>query len=131
MARQGVSTRDALKVMAGFGLESLSSAQASRATARMDAELEAWRTRRLGAFPTCPSPCLFLGRATRRPASTAQIGSGWVRDAAILSAIEGQEAFDPISEGDRASRPWREAQKGLLAVRGDPHRAPAGRAIRP
>jgi len=62
MARQGVSTRDALKVMAGFGLESLSSAQASRATARMGAELEAWRTRRLGAFTYLfLPPCLFPG----------------------------------------------------------------------
>jgi transposase-like protein len=48
---QGVSTRDALKVMAEFGLDSLSSAQVSRAAALLDAELEAWRTRQLGAFP--------------------------------------------------------------------------------
>jgi hypothetical protein len=42
---QGVSTRDVEKVMAEFGLESLSSSQVSRAAALLDAELEAWRTR--------------------------------------------------------------------------------------
>lgn len=47
---QGVSTRDVEKVMAEFGLESLSSSQVSRATALLDGELEAWRTRPLGAF---------------------------------------------------------------------------------
>ena len=45
-----MSTRDVEKVMAEFGLESLSSAQVSRAAALMDAALEAWRTRQLGAF---------------------------------------------------------------------------------
>jgi len=44
---QGVSTRDAAKVMREFGLESLSSTQVSRAAALLDEELEAWRTRRL------------------------------------------------------------------------------------
>jgi transposase-like protein len=61
---QGVSTRDVEKVMAEFGLESLSSSpplvdrkrstagqRVSRAAAMLDEELEAWRTRRLGAFP--------------------------------------------------------------------------------
>ena len=45
---QGVSTRDAAKVMAEFGLESLSSTQVSRAAALLDEELEAWGTRKLG-----------------------------------------------------------------------------------
>ena len=45
---QGVSTRDAAKVMAEFGLESLSSTQVSRAAALLDKELEAWRARTLG-----------------------------------------------------------------------------------
>lgn len=74
---QGVSTRDVEKVMAEFGLESLSSSQVSRAAALMDAELEAWRTRPLG---TCPY--LFLDARYEK----VRI-DGVVRDAAILSAI--------------------------------------------
>lgn len=74
---QGVSTRDVEKVMAEFGLESLSSAQVSRAAALMDEELEAWRTRQLGAFPY-----LFLDARYEK----VRI-DGVVRDAAILSAI--------------------------------------------
>jgi len=42
---QGVSTRDAAKVMAEFGLKSLSSTQVSRAAALLDEELRAWRSR--------------------------------------------------------------------------------------
>ena len=45
---QGVSTRDAEKVMAEFGLHSLSSTQVSRAAKLLDDELEAWRNRELG-----------------------------------------------------------------------------------
>src|SRR6266511_4056241 len=45
---QGVSTRDAAKVMAEFGLKSLSSTQVSRAAALLDEELAAWRRRPLG-----------------------------------------------------------------------------------
>ncbi len=41
----------------------------------------------------------------------AKPGDLALRDAG--HAIEGQEAFDPISEGDRASRPWRERPGGL------------------
>jgi putative transposase len=74
---QGVSTRDVEKVMAEFGLESLSSSQVSRAAALMDAELEAWRTRPLGAFPY-----LFLDARYEK----VRI-DGVVRDAAILSAV--------------------------------------------
>ena len=74
---QGVSTRDVEKVMAEFGLESLSSSQVSRATALMDEELEAWRTRPLGAF----AYLLVDARYEK-----ARIG-GVVRDAAILSAV--------------------------------------------
>src|SRR6266542_1163839 len=40
---QGVSTRDAAKVMAEFGLKSLSSTQVSRAALLLDEELAAWR----------------------------------------------------------------------------------------
>ena len=42
---QGVSTRDVAKVMAEFGLKSLSSTQVSRAAALLDEELAAWRRR--------------------------------------------------------------------------------------
>ena len=74
---QGVSTRDVEKVMAEFGLESLSSGQVSRAAALLDAELEAWRTRALGGFAY-----LFLDARYEK----VRI-DGVVRDAAILSAI--------------------------------------------
>lgn len=74
---QGVSTRDVEKVMAEFGLESLSSAQVSRAAALMDEELEAWRTRQLSAFTY-----LFLDARYEK----VRI-DGVVRDAAVLSAI--------------------------------------------
>jgi putative transposase len=47
---KGVSTRDVEKVFAEFGIESMSSAQVSRATALLDPELKAWRTRSLGRF---------------------------------------------------------------------------------
>lgn len=74
---QGVSTRDVEKVMAELGLESLSSSQVSRAAALLDAELEAWRTRPLGAFPY-----LFLDARYEK----VRI-DGVVRDAALLSVI--------------------------------------------
>jgi hypothetical protein len=74
---QGVSTRDVEKVMAEFGLESLSSSQVSRAAALLDEELEAWRTRPLG-----PLPYLFLDARYEK----MRVG-GVVRDVAILSAI--------------------------------------------
>ena len=45
---KGVSTREAEGVMQEFGLESLSSAQVSRAAKLLDEELEAWRTQELG-----------------------------------------------------------------------------------
>jgi len=74
---QGVSTRDAAKVMKEFGLESLSSTQVSRAAALLDDELEAWRTRRL-------DPVRYLILDARY--ENVRDG-GIVRDAAILSAI--------------------------------------------
>jgi transposase-like protein len=73
----GVSTRDAAKVMAQFGLESLSSTQVSRAAALLDEELEAWRTRQLGAVRY-----LILDARYEK-----QRDGGVVRDAAVLSAI--------------------------------------------
>jgi transposase-like protein len=74
---QGVSTRDAAKVMKEFGLESLSSTQVSRAAALLDEELEAWRTRRLD-----PVKYLILDARYEKVRD-----GGIVRDAAILSAI--------------------------------------------
>ena len=44
----GVSTRDVERVMAEFGLKSLSSTQVSRAAKLLDDELQAWRGRTLG-----------------------------------------------------------------------------------
>jgi len=74
---QGVSTRDAAKVMKEFGLESLSSTQVSRAAALLDDELRAWRTRRLD-----PVTYLILDARYEKVRD-----GGIVRDAAILSAI--------------------------------------------
>ena len=51
MSVTGVSTRDAARVMAAFGLEGRSSTQVSRAAALLDEELQAWRERPLGACP--------------------------------------------------------------------------------
>jgi len=47
---KGVSTRDVEKVLKEFGIEGLSSTQVSRASALLDADLEAWRNRPLGRF---------------------------------------------------------------------------------
>ena len=74
---QGASTRDAAKVMAEFGLESLSSTQVSRAEALLDGELEAWRSRSLGQ-----TRYLVLDARNEKVRD-----GGIVRDAAILSAI--------------------------------------------
>jgi transposase-like protein len=82
---KGVSTRDAEKVMAEFGLESLSSSQVSRAAALLDTELEAWRTRKLGTFPY-----LMLDARYEKVRE-----GGVVRDVAVLSAT----GIDP--EGKR------------------------------
>jgi len=70
---QGVSTRDVEKVMAEFGLDSLSSSQVSRAAATLDA----WRTRPLGQVRY-----LFLDARYEK----VRIG-GVVHDAALFSAI--------------------------------------------
>ncbi len=74
---QGVSTRDAAKVMAEFGLKSLSSTQVSRAAALLDEELRAWRTR-----PLEDATYLLLDARYEKVRE-----GGVVRDAAILSAI--------------------------------------------
>ena len=74
---QGVSTRDAAKVMAEFGLKSLSSTQVSRAAALLDQELAAWRRRPLGEIHY-----LFLDARYEKLRD-----GGVVRDAALFSAI--------------------------------------------
>jgi putative transposase len=73
----GVSTRDAERVMAEFGLKSLSSTQVSRAAKLLDDELEAWRGRKLGEVRY-----LFLDARYEKSRQ-----GGVVRDAAVLSAI--------------------------------------------
>src|SRR3954462_7500037 len=82
---QGVSTRDAAKVMAEFGLNSLSSMQVSRAAALLDDELQAWRCRPLGTVQY-----LLLDARYEKVRE-----GGVVRDAAILSAI----GVDPKAAG--------------------------------
>src|SRR5512132_3036104 len=74
---QGVSTRDAAKVMAEFGLKSLSSTQVSRAAALLDEELAAWRRRPLGEIHY-----LLLDARYEKLRD-----GGVVRDAALFSAI--------------------------------------------
>ncbi len=73
----GVSTRDAERVMAEFGLKSLSSTQVSRAAKLLDEELEAWRRRQLGEIHY-----LFLDARYEKSRQ-----GGVVRDAAVLSAV--------------------------------------------
>jgi putative transposase len=74
---KGVSTRDAARVMAAFGLDGLSSTQVSRAAALLDDELRAWRERDLGVFPS-----LVLDARYERVRE-----GGVVRDAAVLAAV--------------------------------------------
>jgi putative transposase len=74
---QGVSTRDAAKVMAEFGLKSLSSTQVSRAAALLDEELAAWRRRPLGEIHY-----LLLDARYEKLRE-----GGVVRDGALFSAI--------------------------------------------
>ena len=65
---KGVSTRDAAKVMAEFGLNSLSSMQVSRAAALLDDELQAWPCRKPrstgAAFSTIWSDAVCAGCAS-------------------------------------------------------------------
>ena len=51
MSVTGVSTRDAARVLAAFGLEGRSPTRVSLAAALLDADLQAWRERPLGACP--------------------------------------------------------------------------------
>lgn len=106
---QGVSTRDAAKVMKEFGLESLSSSQVSRAAAMLDGELEAWRTRRLD-----PVKYLILDARYEKVRD-----GGIVRDAAILSAIgvgpDGRRSLLGVSTAvSEAEVHWRDFLNGLV-----------------
>lgn len=74
---KGVSTREAERVMREFGIDSLSSAQVSRAAKLLDDELEAWRTRSLGE-----TRYLILDARYEKMRQ-----GGIVRDAAVLSAV--------------------------------------------
>jgi transposase-like protein len=107
---KGVSTRDAAKVMAELGLESLSSSQVSRAAALLDEELEAWRTRELGTFPY-----LMLDARYEKVRE-----AGVVRDAAVLSAIgiglDGKRRLLGVSvKLTEAEVHWREFLDSLVA----------------
>lgn len=106
---QGVSTRDVEKVMAEFGLESLSSTQVSRAAAMLDEELDAWRNRPLGQVRY-----LFLDARYEK----MRVG-GVVRDAALFSAIgvdpEGRRSVLGVSVAlSEAEVHWRAFLDGLV-----------------
>ncbi len=107
---KGVSTRDAARVMAEFGLEGLSSTQVSRAAALLDEELQAWRERDLGVFPY-----LVLDARYEK----AREG-GIVRDAAVLAAVgvdpDGRRRILGVSaEPSEAEVHWRGFLDGLVA----------------
>ena len=107
---QGVSTRDAAKVMAEFGLENLSSTQVSRAAALLDEELEAWRSRTLGQVRY-----LVLDARYEKVRD-----GGVVRDAAILSAVgvdpEGRRRILGVSATlSEAEVHWRAFLDSLIA----------------
>ena len=107
---KGVSTRDAAKVMAEFGLEGLSSTQVSRAAALLDEELQAWRERDLGVFPY-----LVLDARYERVRE-----GGVVRDAAVLAAVgidpDGRRRLLGVSCAlSEAEVHWRGFLDGLVA----------------
>jgi len=107
---KGVSTRDVEKVMAEFGLKSLSSMQVSRATKLLDDELEAWRNRALGEIKY-----LFMDARYEK----ARHG-GVVRDVAVLSAIgvgpEGRRCVLGVSVAlSEAEVHWRTFLESLVA----------------
>jgi putative transposase len=107
---KGVSTRDAAKVMAEFGLDGLSSTQVSRAAALLDEELQAWRERDLGVFPH-----LVLDARYERVRE-----GGVVRDAAVLAAVgidpDGRRRLLGVSCAlSEAEVHWRGFLDGLIA----------------
>lgn len=110
MSVKGVSTRDAARVMAEFGLEGLSSTQVSRAAALLDEELQAWRERDLGVFPY-----LVLDARYERVRE-----GGVVRDAAVLAAVgidpDGRRRLLGVScAPSEAEVHWRGFLDGLVA----------------
>jgi putative transposase len=107
---KGVSTRDAARVMAEFGLDGLSSTQVSRAAALLDDELQAWRARDLGVFPY-----LVLDARYEKVRE-----GGIVRDAAVLAAVgidpDGRRRILGVSaKASEAEVHWREFLDGLVA----------------
>jgi putative transposase len=107
---KGVSTRDAARVMAEFGLEGLSSTQVSRAAALLDDELRAWRERDLGI-----SPYLVLDARYEKVRE-----GGIVRDAAVLTAVgvdpDGRRRLLGVSCAlSEAEVHWRAFLDGLVA----------------
>jgi transposase-like protein len=131
---KGVSTRDAAKVMADFGLESLSSTQVSRAAALSDEELAARRSRPLGEIRY-----LFPRYEKLRE-------SGMVSDTALFSGIGiGGEGRRPVlgvccdlSEAEIHRRAFLDSliargMRGVRFVVGDDHAGlrAARRAILP
>lgn len=107
---QGVSTRDAAKVMAEFGLESLSSTQVSRAAALLDEELAAWRRR-----PLAEIHYLFLDARYEKLRE-----AGVVRDAALFTAVgigpDGRRRVLGVSsEPSEAEVHWRSFLDSLIA----------------
>ncbi len=74
---EGVSTREVEAVMRGFGIESLSSSQVSRATRLLDDELQAWRNRTPGEVKY-----LILDARCEKMRH-----GGVVRDGGVLSAL--------------------------------------------
>jgi putative transposase len=107
---KGVSTRDAARVMAEFGLEGLSSTQVSRAAALLDEELQAWRERPLSACPY-----LILDARYEKVRE-----GGVVRDAAVLAAIgidpDGRRRLLGVSCAlSEAEVHWRDLLDGLIA----------------
>ena len=107
---KGVSTRDAARVMAEFGLDGLSSTQVSRAAALLDDELRAWRERDLGI-----SPYLVLDARYEKVRE-----GGIVRDAAVLTAVgvdpDGRRRLLGVSCAlSEAEVHWRGFLDGLVA----------------
>ncbi|HEX2136936.1 MAG TPA: IS256 family transposase [Microvirga sp.] len=107
---KGVSTRDAARVMAEFGLEGLSSTQVSRAAKLLDDELEAWRERDLGI-----RPYLVLDARYEKVRE-----GGIVRDAAVLTAVgvdpDGRRRLLGVSCAlSEAEVHWRGFLDGLVA----------------
>jgi len=94
---QGVSTRDVEKVMAEFGLESLSSTQVSRAAAQLDEDRGAQRSKHGARCTVQPvrwvrSATCFLTPATRRCGSAGS--SAMPRSSRPLASMgKGSAAF--------------------------------------